>query len=47
MNETGRESLQFQLNGALPVGNVIVIEVQTRLLFWAWLSCFGMGNYTF
>jgi hypothetical protein len=31
--ETAR--LQFQLNGALAVGNVIVIEVQTRLLFWA------------
>ena len=33
MNETGSESLQFQLNGALPVGNVIVIEVQTRCYF--------------
>ena len=29
--ETAR--LQFQLNGALAVGNVIVIEVQTRCYF--------------
>ena len=33
-------------NGALSVGNVSVLEVQMRLLFWPQLSCFGMGNYT-